>query len=45
MKRVVAAVVALVALLAPVMAAANVPDPTWIPGLDDGAASRVPPLD
>ena len=36
MKRLVAAVVALVALLAPVMAAANVPDPTWIPGMYDG---------
>ena len=36
MKRVVAAIVALVAVLAPVMAAANVPDPTWIPGLYDG---------
>jgi hypothetical protein len=36
MKRVVAAAVALVALLAPVLAAANVPDPTWIPGMYDG---------
>jgi hypothetical protein len=35
--RLVAAVLVLVALLAPVMAAANVPDPTWIPGMYDGA--------
>jgi hypothetical protein len=35
-KGLVAVVVALVALLAPVMAAANVPDPTWIPGMYDG---------
>jgi hypothetical protein len=35
-KRLLAAVVALVALLAPVLAAANVPDPTWIPGMYDG---------
>ena len=26
----------LVALLAPMLAAANVPDPTWIPGMYDG---------
>jgi hypothetical protein len=35
-KRVVAAVVAVVALVAPVLAAANVPDPTWIAGMYDG---------
>lgn len=36
MTRVVAAALILVALLAPVLAAANVPDPTWIPGMYDG---------
>jgi hypothetical protein len=34
--RLVTAVLVLVALLAPVLAAANVPDPTWIPGMYDG---------
>jgi len=34
--RLVAAALVLVALLAPVMAAANLPDPTWIPGMYDG---------
>ena len=36
MTRLVAAALVLVALLAPVMAAANLPDPTWIPGMYDG---------
>ena len=36
MTRVVAAALVLVALLAPTLAAANVPDPTWIPGMYDG---------
>ena len=31
-----AAVLVLVALLAPMLAAANVPDPTWILGMYDG---------
>jgi len=34
--RLAAAALVLVALLAPVLAAANVPDPTWIPGMYDG---------
>lgn len=37
MTRVAAAVLVLIALLAPMVAAANVPDPTWIPGMYDGA--------
>ena len=36
MTRLVAAALVLVALLAPMLAAANVPDPTWIPGMYDG---------
>lgn len=36
MTRLVAAALVLVALLAPVLAAANLPDPTWIPGMYDG---------
>ena len=36
MKRLTALVLMLVALLAPMLAAANVPDPTWIPGMYDG---------
>jgi hypothetical protein len=35
--RLAAAIVVLVALLAPVFAAAMVPDPTWVAGLYDGA--------
>lgn len=31
-----AAILVLAALLAPMLAAANVPDPTWIPGVYDG---------
>ena len=34
--RLAAAALVLAALLAPMLAAANVPDPTWIPGLYDG---------
>jgi hypothetical protein len=34
--RLVAAVLVLVALLAPMLAAAMVPDPGWIPGVYDG---------
>jgi len=34
--RLVAAALVLVALLAPALAAANVPDPTWIAGMYDG---------
>jgi hypothetical protein len=34
--RLAAAALVLVALLAPMLAAANVPDPTWIPGMYDG---------
>ncbi len=37
MTRVAAVALVLVALLAPLVAAANVPDPTWIAGLYDGA--------
>ena len=36
MTRLAAAVLVLIALLAPMLAAANVPDPTWIPGMYDG---------
>ena len=36
MSRFVGAALVLVALLAPMLAAANVPDPTWIPGMYDG---------
>ena len=36
MTRFVAAALVLAALLAPVLAAANVPDPTWIAGMYDG---------
>ena len=36
MTRLAAAALVLVALLAPMLAAANVPDPTWIPGMYDG---------
>ena len=36
MRRFVAATLVLVAVLAPVLAAANVPDPTWIAGMYDG---------
>ena len=36
MTRLAAAILVLVALLAPTLAAANVPDPTWIPGMYDG---------
>jgi len=35
--RLAAAVLVFIALLAPMVAAANVPDPTWIPGMYDGA--------
>jgi hypothetical protein len=35
-RRFVGAILVLVALLAPVLAAANVPDPTWIAGMYDG---------
>jgi hypothetical protein len=34
--RLAAAALVLVALLAPMLAAANVPDPSWIPGMYDG---------
>jgi len=34
--RLAAAAFVLVALLAPMVAAANVPDPTWVPGMYDG---------
>jgi hypothetical protein len=34
--RFAAAALVLAALLAPMLAAANVPDPTWIPGMYDG---------
>jgi len=34
--RLAAGIFVLVALLAPMLAAANVPDPTWIPGMYDG---------
>jgi hypothetical protein len=36
MKRLVVLLAVLVALAAPIVAAANVPDPTWIAGLYDG---------
>jgi hypothetical protein len=36
MRRFTATVLVLVALLAPIVAAANVPDPAWIPGMYDG---------
>lgn len=36
MTRFIATVVFLVVLLAPTLAAANVPDPTWIAGMYDG---------
>ena len=36
MTRLAAAVLVLIALLAPMLAAANVPDLTWIPGMYDG---------
>ena len=36
MTRLAAGVLVLIALLAPMLAAANVPDPTWIPGMYDG---------
>ena len=36
MTRLAAAILVLAALLAPMLAAANVPDPTWIPGMYDG---------
>jgi len=38
-RRFVAATLVLVAVLAPVLAAANVPDPTWIAGMYDGGAA------
>jgi hypothetical protein len=34
--RLAAAVLVLVALFAPTLAAGNVPDPTWVPGVYDG---------
>jgi hypothetical protein len=37
MSRLVALVLVLAAVIAPVLAAANVPDPTWIAGVYDGA--------
>ena len=37
MSRLLTLVLLLVALAAPVLAAANVPDPTWIAGVYDGA--------
>jgi len=36
MRHLTASVLMLVALLAPMLVAANVPDPTWIPGMYDG---------